>query len=110
MYNNEFPSEFLYENLTIQNNLIYSSFEANVNKLLFLGSSCIYPKFCKQPMKENMLLSGYLEPTNQSYAISKIAGINLCNSLSKQYGVQYFSLMPCNLYGPRDKFDSNKQT
>ncbi len=105
--NTKYPADFIYENLTIQNNIIYSSLEMNVKTLIFLGSSCIYPRNCQQPMKENMLLSGKLEKSNASYSIAKIAGVNLCDSISKQHGLNYFSLMPSNLYGPNDNFDSN---
>ena len=103
--NKEFPVDFLYENLMIQNNIIRSSFESGVEKLLFLGSSCIYPKFSKQPISEDQLLTGTLEPTNESYAIAKIAGIKLCQSYRTQYGFNAISLMPTNLYGPNDNFD-----
>ncbi len=98
------PADFLIENLKIQNNLIYSAFKNNVKRLLFLGSSCIYPKFAKQPIKEEYLLDGPLEETNQSYAIAKIAGIKLCESLRKQYKFDAISLMPTNLYGPGDNY------
>ena len=103
--NEKFPVQFLYENLTIQNNLISSSFQANVNKLIFLGSSCIYPKITEQPIQESQLLTGHLEVTNEAYAIAKIAGIKLCESYNKQYGTSYRSIMPTNLYGPRDNYD-----
>lgn len=103
--NKEFPVDFLYENLMIQNNIIRSSFESGVEKLLFLGSSCIYPKFSKQPISEDQLLTGTLEPTNESYAIAKIAGIKLCQSYRTQHGFNAISLMPTNLYGPNDNFD-----
>lgn len=103
--NKNHPADFLYENLQIQNNLIYGSFSAGVKKLLFLGSSCIYPKYAEQPIQEASLLSGYLEPTNEGYAIAKIAGIKLCESLSKQYGANFITCMPTNLYGPGDNFD-----
>ena len=103
--NREFPVDFLYENLMIQNNIIRSSFESGVEKLLFLGSSCIYPKFSKQPISEDQLLTGTLEPTNESYAIAKIAGIKLCQSYRTQHGFNAISLMPTNLYGPNDNFD-----
>ncbi len=102
--NSEFQSEFLYENLQIQNNLIYGSHLADINKVLFLGSSCIYPKFAKQPITEEELLSGYLEKTNEGYAIAKITGLKLCEFLIKQYDRDFRSLMPCNLYGPKDNF------
>lgn len=103
--NKTYPADFLYENLQIQNNLIYGSFNAGVKKLLFLGSSCIYPKFAEQPIQEPALLGGYLEPTNESYAIAKIAGLKLCEALSRQYGKNYITCMPTNLYGPGDNFD-----
>jgi GDP-L-fucose synthase len=105
MANNTFPYNFLHENLIIQDNLIHSAHENGVEKLIFLGSSCIYPKFAKQPMREDSLLSGGLEPTNQWYAIAKIAGVKQCEALRKQYGRDYVSLMPTNLYGPGDNFD-----
>lgn len=102
--NNEYPAEFIYENLMIQANVINSAFKSGVNKLLFLGSSCIYPKFSRQPIKEDDLLSGFLEPTNEPYAIAKIAGIKLCESFNRQYKTDYRSIMPTNLYGPGDNF------
>ena len=101
------PAEFLYQNLKIQNNVIHYSFLYDVKKLLFLGSSCIYPKFSSQPIKENSLLSGYLEPTNKSYAIAKIAGIQMCDAYREQYGCNFISVMPTNLYGPNDNYDLN---
>src|SRR5437762_2395461 len=103
--NNEYPVEFLLENLRIQNNIIRSAFEAGVHKLLFLGSSCIYPKFAPQPILETSLLSGPLEPTNEAYAIAKIAGIKLCQAYAREYGATFISAMPTNLYGPNDSFD-----
>jgi GDP-L-fucose synthase len=103
--NNDLPVEFLLENLQIQNNLIAGSFEHGVQKLLFLGSSCIYPKFAPQPIKETALLTGPLEPTNEPYAIAKIAGIKLCQAYARQHGANYISAMPTNLYGPGDSFD-----
>lgn len=103
--NSKYPTEFLYENLSIQNNVIMSAFEAGVDNLIFLGSSCIYPRECPQPIKEEYLLTGPLEKTNKSYALAKIAGIQLCDSIREQYGKNYYSLMPCNLYGPGDNFD-----
>jgi len=103
--NNTFPADFIYNNLAIQNNIIHASYVNKVKKLLFLGSSCIYPKHCPQPMKEESLLSGYLEPTNEPYAIAKIAGIKTCQSYNRQYGTRYISVMPTNLYGPNDNFD-----
>jgi GDP-L-fucose synthase len=103
--NNDFPVEFLLENLRIQNNVIRSAYESGVRKLLFLGSSCIYPKFAPQPIPETALLSGSLEPTNEAYAIAKIAGIKLCQAYSREYGANFISAMPTNLYGPHDNFD-----
>ena len=103
--NNTYPAEFIYNNLAIQTNIIHASYLFNVKKLLFLGSSCIYPKQCPQPMKESHLLSGYLEPTNEPYAIAKIAGIKMCQSYNRQYGTNFISVMPTNLYGPYDNFD-----
>jgi len=102
--NSDFPVEFLLENLQIQNHLIAGAAETGVEKLLFLGSSCIYPKFAKQPMTEDQLLTGILEPTNEPYAIAKIAGIKLCQAYWKQYSKRFISAMPTNLYGPRDNF------
>ena len=99
------PVEFLIENLQIQNNVIRAAHEASVRKLLFLGSSCIYPKFAPQPIPESALLSGPLEPSNEAYAIAKIAGIKLCQALAREYGANFISLMPTNLYGPGDDFD-----
>lgn len=103
--NNDYPYEFLIENMLIQNNLIHYSFINDVKKFIFLGSSCIYPKFCNQPIKENYLLSGKLEPTNQWYALAKISGVKLIEALKTQYNKNYVSLMPTNLYGPNDNFD-----
>jgi GDP-L-fucose synthase len=103
--NNTFPGEFIFQNLAIQNNVIHSAWEAGVQRLLFLGSSCIYPRECPQPIREDYLLTGPLEPTNQPYAIAKIAGIELCDSYNRQYGTQYASAMPTNLYGPNDNYD-----
>lgn len=102
--NNEYPAEFIYENLMIQANIIHAAYTAGVNKLLFLGSSCIYPKMAEQPMQEQALLTGLLEPTNEPYAIAKIAGIKLCESYNRQYGVDFRSVMPTNLYGEGDNF------
>lgn len=102
--NNEYPAQFIYENLQIQNNIIHASHLADVESLLFLGSSCIYPKMAEQPMAEDALLSGKLEPTNEPYAIAKIAGIKMCESYNRQYGRDYRSVMPTNLYGPGDNF------
>jgi GDP-L-fucose synthase len=102
--NDQFSADFLYENLMIESNLIHSAYENNIKKLLFLGSSCIYPKFAKQPMVEDDLLTGKLEPTNEAYAIAKIAGIKLCDMYRKQYGSNFISAMPTNLYGMNDNF------
>jgi GDP-L-fucose synthase len=108
--NDRFPAEFIYQNLMIEANIIHSAFESKVEKLLFLGSSCIYPKFAEQPMREDTLLTGLLECTNEPYAIAKIAGIKLCESYNRQYGdshgIHYRSLMPTNLYGPGDNYHS----
>ena len=106
-YNSEFPVKFLAENLEIQNNLMRASHEANVEKFIFLGSSCIYPRNCQQPIKEEYILSGQLESTNSAYAIAKIAGIELVKSYRKQFGRKWISLMPTNIYGPNDNFDLN---
>ena len=105
--NNSFRADFLYDNLMIQNNIIHASFVNKVKKLLFLGSSCIYPKLAPQPLKEDYLLSGYLEDTNEPYAIAKIAGIKLCESYFRQHGCNFFSVMPTNLYGKNDNYDLN---
>ncbi len=102
--NNTYPADFIYENLTIQNNVIYGAHRAGVNKLLFLGSSCIYPKLAPQPINEEALLQGSLEATNEPYAIAKIAGIKMCESFNRQYDRDYRSVMPTNLYGPNDNF------
>lgn len=102
--NNVYRADFIYQNLQIQNNIIHSSFLTNVKKLLFLGSSCIYPKFAQQPLKEEYLLTSPLEYTNEPYAIAKIAGIKMCESYYKQYGCNFISVMPTNLYGPNDNF------
>lgn len=102
--NNTYPADFIYENLMIQSNIIHSAHMAEIQKLLFLGSSCIYPKFTEQPMTEKSLLTGTLEETNEPYAIAKIAGIKLCESYNRQYGRDYRSIMPTNLYGPNDNF------
>nr|WP_222868269.1 GDP-L-fucose synthase [Saccharophagus sp. K07] len=102
--NNVYPADFIYQNLIIECNIIHSAHLANVQKLLFLGSSCIYPKFAEQPMQESALLTGVLEPTNEPYAIAKIAGIKLCESYNRQYGRDYRAVMPTNLYGPNDNF------
>lgn len=103
--NNSYRADFLYENLMIESNVIHSSYEHGVKKLLFLGSSCIYPKLAPQPLKEESLLSGYLEETNEPYAIAKIAGIKLCENYRQQYGCNFISAMPTNLYGPNDNYD-----
>ncbi len=103
--NDTYPADFLYENLTIETNVIEGAFRAGVEKLLFLGSSCIYPKFASQPISESALLTGALEPTNEWYAIAKIAGLKLCEAYRKQHGVDFISAMPTNLYGPGDNFD-----
>jgi GDP-L-fucose synthase len=105
--NNDYPVEFLSENLTIQNNLIGAAYDFGVEKLLFLGSSCIYPKFAPQPIPESSLLTGALEPTNEAYALAKIAGIKLCQAYAREYGRNFISAMPTNLYGPGDNFDLN---
>jgi GDP-L-fucose synthase len=105
--NNEMKGDFIYENLMIQSNIIKSSKDYNVKKLIFLGSSCIYPKFSEQPIKEEYLLTGSLEPTNDAYAIAKIAGIKMCQSFNQQYGTNFISVMPTNLYGPNDNYDLN---
>lgn len=104
--NSKYPAEFIYENLIVQANVIHASWKNDVNKLLFLGSSCIYPKQADQPMSEDVLLTGALEPTNEPYAIAKIAGIKLCESYNRQYGTDYRSVMPTNLYGPYDNYHS----
>ena len=106
--NNTYRAQFIYENLQMQNNIIHQSYLNNVKKLLFLGSSCIYPKNCPQPMKEDFLLTDELEYTNEPYAIAKIAGIKICESYNLQYGTNYISVMPTNLYGPNDNFDLEK--
>jgi len=103
--NNTYRADFLYDNLMIQNNIINASYKNSVSKLLFLGSSCIYPKFAEQPMKEDSLLTGALEPTNEPYAIAKIAGIKLCDAYRSQYSCNFISAMPTNLYGPNDNYD-----
>jgi len=103
--NNTYPADFIYQNLEIQNNLIHAAHLFAVEKLLFLGSSCIYPKECPQPMKESHLMTGQLEPTNDAYAIAKIAGIMMCRSYYRQYGDNFLSIMPCNLFGTNDNFD-----
>jgi GDP-L-fucose synthase len=105
--NNTYRADFIYQNLMIEANLIHAAHLADLNRLLFLGSSCIYPRDCPQPIKEEYLLTGPLEPTNEPYAIAKIAGIKLCESYNRQYGRQYVSAMPTNLYGPNDNYDLN---
>ena len=106
--NNIYPAEFIRDNLAIQTNIIHAAHQNKVKKLLFLGSSCIYPKMAPQPLKEESILSGYLEPTNQPYAIAKIAGIELCDAYRAQYGCHFISAMPTNLYGPNDNYDLEK--
>lgn len=103
--NNDYPADFIRDNLFIQTNVIDAAYQFNVKKLLFLGSTCIYPKFAPQPLREEYLLTGELEPTNQPYAIAKIAGINMCQSYNRQYGTKFISVMPTNMYGPHDNFD-----
>lgn len=105
--NKTLPAEFIYENLLIQNNIIHAAYKNNVKKLLFLGSSCIYPKNCPQPIDENYLLSDYLEPSNEPYAIAKIAGVKMCQAYHRQYNCNFISVMPTNLYGPNDNYDLN---
>lgn len=105
--NNTFRAEFLYQNLTVQNNLIHGAHLAGVQRLMFLGSSCIYPQLAQQPIREEYLLTGALEPTNEPYAVAKIAGIKMCEAYNAQYGRQYVSVMPTNLYGPNDNYDLN---
>lgn len=105
--NNTYRADFIYENLMIQNNVVHSSYVNGVKKLMFLGSSCIYPKLAPQPLKEEYLLSGYLEDTNEPYAIAKIAGIKLCESYKRQYNCNFISVMPTNLYGPNDNYNLN---
>lgn len=105
--NQENKADFIYQNLMIQNNLIHSSYLAGVKKLIFLGSSCIYPKYSKQPIKEDYLLSGILEPTNDAYAVAKIAGVKMCEAYNKQYNLNYICLMPTNLFGINDNYDLN---
>jgi GDP-L-fucose synthase len=105
--NNTYRGEFIYQNLMMEANIVHAACQAGVQRLLFLGSSCIYPRDCPQPIQEDYLLSGTLEPTNEPYAIAKIAGIKLCESYNRQYGTQYVSAMPSNLYGPNDNYDLN---
>jgi len=105
MANSTYPAEFIHENLVIETNIIDAAYRSDVKKLLFLGSSCIYPKLAPQPIKEEYLMTGPLEPTNQNYALAKIAGISMCQAYNKQYGTNFISVMPTNLYGPNDNFD-----
>jgi GDP-L-fucose synthase len=105
--NNTYRAEFLYDNLMIESNIIHACYKTGVKKLLFLGSSCIYPKMAPQPLKEEYLLTGLLEPTNEPYAIAKIAGIKMCDAYRAQYGCNFISVMPTNLYGPNDNYDLN---
>jgi GDP-L-fucose synthase len=105
--NNTYRAEFIYQNLMMEANIVHAAWQAGVQRLLFLGSSCIYPRDCPQPIKEEYLLTGPLEQTNEPYAIAKIAGIKLCESYNRQYGTQYVSVMPTNLYGPNDNYDLN---
>jgi GDP-L-fucose synthase len=105
MANQNFPADFIYDNLSIQNNVIHSSYKTEVKKLLFLGSSCIYPKNAPQPMEEDYLMTGFLEPTNEPYAVAKISGIKMCQAYHRQYGSNFISIMPPNLYGPGDNYD-----
>ena len=104
--NNTYPAEFIYDNLMVQGNVIHEAWRVGVKRLLFLGSSCIYPRMVAQPMREEALLTGYLEPTNEPYAVAKIAGIKMCESYNRQYGTDYRSVMPTNLYGPGDNYHS----
>src|SRR5258705_6111139 len=108
MANNVYPAEFIYDNLMMESNIIHESYRNGVSKLLFLGSSCIYPKLAPQPLREEYLLSGYLEPTNEAYALAKIAGISLCQSYHRQYGCRFICVMRTNLYGPGDSYDLQK--
>ncbi len=105
--NNTYPAEFIYDNLAIQINIMHAAYKHGVKKLLFLGSSCIYPKFTPQPMKEEYLLTGELESTNEPYAIAKIVGIKMCQAYNRQYGTNFIAVMPATLYGPNDNFDLN---
>ena len=104
--NNKFKAEFIYSNLSIQNNIIHAAYRCKIKNMIFLGSSCVYPKLCKQPIKENYLLNGVLEKTNEPYAIAKIAGIKMCESYNFQYKTNYKCLMPTNTFGPNDNYDS----
>lgn len=108
MANLTYPADFIYQNMIVQCNVIHSAYASGVKKLLFLGSSCIYPKLAPQPLKEDYLLTGLLEPTNEPYAIAKIAGIKMCDAYRKQYGCNFISVMPTNLYGPNDNYDLEK--
>lgn len=108
MANMKAPAEFLYENLEIQNNIIHAAYLSGIKKLLFLGSSCIYPRLAPQPMKEEYLLEGKVEPTNEGYALAKITGLKMCEMYNRQYGTNFISVMPCNLYGPHDSFDRER--
>ena len=103
--NSTYPAEFIYSNLAIQNNVIHSAWEFGLERMLFLGSSCIYPRDCPQPIKEEYLLTGPLEPTNRPYALAKIAGVEMCNAYNRQYGTKFLAAMPTNLYGPNDSYD-----
>lgn len=105
--NNTYPAEFIYSNLAIQTNVIDASYQSGVKRLLFLGSSCVYPRECPQPIKEDYLLTAPLEPTNRPYAVAKIAGIEMCHAYNRQYGTRYMAVMPTNLYGPNDNYDLN---
>ena len=105
--NNTYPADFIYQNLMIQSNIIHAAYQNGAKKLLFLGSSCIYPKLAPQPMREDYLLTGPLEPTNEPYGVAKIAGIKMCGAYNRQYGTNYISVMPTNLYGPGDNYDLN---
>ena len=106
MANSIYPAEFIYENISIQTNIIHAAWKSGVKRLLFLGSSCIYPRLCNQPIREEDLLSGPLEPTNEPYAVAKIAGIKLCQAYNRQYNTRFLCVMPTNLYGPQDNFDA----
>jgi len=108
MANIQAPAEFIYDNLAIQSNVIHSSYQNNVKKLLFMASSCVYPRLAPQPMKEDYLMDGKVEPTNEGYAIAKIAGLKMCQMYNRQYGTNFISVMPCNIYGVGDNFDSDK--
>ena len=103
--NNKYRADFIYSNLSIQNNIIHAAYKCNIKDLIFLGSSCVYPKLCKQPIKEDYLLNGKLEKTNEPYAIAKIAGIKMCESYNRQYGTNYKCIMPTNTFGPYDNYD-----